>query len=264
MRGPNVQDWVQNYIDDNFSEQADDWKVTWAMFKQHLNNSFLDKGRTLLAQEKLEIIQQGPDTADDFFKKFEILLNDAGYQKDSPFVIRLIEKAVNGKTIDQIYGSRKTRIEKYDEYKDTIISIDEMWRRRQEQKKARPWSTWWGRDTQKTNSTKTNTPPPPPPPATADRRDGTGIIFGGAGRPMDLDKARAERRCFTCGQKGHISRYCPHKGQTVVRQTIVEDTGTSNQRPAGAATIIRQAFMGLGNEERAALARELGFVLPPQ
>ena len=139
-----------------------------------------------------------------------------------------------------------------------------MWRRRQEQKKARPWSTWWGRDTQKTNSTKTNTAPPPPPPATADRRDGTGIIFGGAGRPMDLDKARAERRCFTCGQKGHISRYCPHKGQTVVRQTIVEDTGTSNQRPAGAATIIRQAFMGLGNEERAALARELGFVLPPQ
>ena len=108
MRGPNVQDWVQNYIDDNFSEQADDWKVTWATFKQHLNNSFLDKGRTLLAQEKLEIIQQGPDTADDFFKKFEILLNDTGYQKDSPFVIRLIEKAVNGKTIDQIYGSRKT------------------------------------------------------------------------------------------------------------------------------------------------------------
>ena len=49
-----------------------------------------------------------------------------------------------------------------------------------------------------------------------------------------------------------------------VRQTIVEDPGTSNQRPVGAATIIRQAFMGLGNEEQAALARELGFVLPPQ
>ena len=105
MRGPNVQDWVQNYIDNNFSKQADNWNVTWAMFKQHLNDSFLDKGRTLLAQEKLEIIQQGMDTADNFFKKFEILLNNAGYKKNNPFVIRLIKKAVNGKTIDQIYGS---------------------------------------------------------------------------------------------------------------------------------------------------------------
>ena len=45
MRGSNIQDWVQNYIDNNFSEQADNWKVTWAIFKQHPNNSFLDKGR---------------------------------------------------------------------------------------------------------------------------------------------------------------------------------------------------------------------------
>ena len=73
-----------------------------------------------------------------------------------------------------------------------------MWRQHQEQKKAHPWSTWWEKDTQKANNTKTNTTPPPLlPPATTDRRDGMGIKFGGTGDPMDLDKAQAERRCFT-------------------------------------------------------------------
>ena len=81
---------------------------------------------------------------------------------------------------------------------------------------------------------------------------------------MDLDKARAERLCFRCGQKGHISKVCPNKGQPAVRQVAIGDTETNNRPLPGNATVIRQAFMGLGNEERAALAKELGFVLPLQ
>ncbi|KAF5338099.1 hypothetical protein D9757_015441 [Collybiopsis confluens] len=111
MRGMIVQDWVQNYYNNHFDELTEEWNVTWALFKQALNDAVLDQGRVLMAQEKLEAVQQGSDTVDNFFKKFESLITEAGYQKNSPFTIRMIKKAVNSRTIDQIYGSHKDRIE---------------------------------------------------------------------------------------------------------------------------------------------------------
>jgi hypothetical protein len=233
MQGTKVKGWVQNYSDDHFNDTNETWDVSWKDFKDALNAAFLDKGRVQNAQERLEHLRQETKTAEEFFNEFEILLHDTGYKKDDPYVIRLIEMNVNQKIIDQIYGSRTDRIEKYDDYKNVIISIDDMWKRRQEGKKR-----WWNCGGQATSTTMTK-------PAVAmpvDRKDTSGMVFGGAGKPMELDKAKQEGRCFQCGQQGHIKRNCP--------QTK--------------AAIVRQAFMGLEGEERDALAKLLGFVNPSQ
>ena len=250
MRGGTVTDWVQNYYDTHFDEILESWSVSWMEFKAALIDAFTNKGQALMAQEKLEAIQQGSDSADDFFKKFKALLTNAGYDKDAPYVIRLIEKAVDAKTIDQIYGSRMTRIDDYKTYKSTIISIDEMWRRRKEQKKGgghRGWGQWNGNQqtTKSTNTPQTTTAKPPHTPQTqGDRKDGTGTTFGGTGRPMDLDAARRQGQCFNCGERGHISRECPKKKNRFQQ--------------------VRGLSVEMTDEERLQLATEWGFIPAPQ
>ena len=39
---------------------------------------------------------------------------------------------------------------------------------------------------------------------------------------MDLSQAKSQGLCFTCHQKGHISRNCPQKRRTMVRQMLGE------------------------------------------
>ena len=53
-----------------------------------------------------------------------------------------------------------------------------------------------------------------------------GTTFGGQGQPMDLSQAKSQGLCFTCHQKGHISRNCPQKRRTMVRQMLGEMSET--------------------------------------
>ena len=39
---------------------------------------------------------------------------------------------------------------------------------------------------------------------------------------MDRSQAKSQGLCFTCHQKGHISRNCPQKRRTMVRQMLGE------------------------------------------
>ena len=39
---------------------------------------------------------------------------------------------------------------------------------------------------------------------------------------MDLSQAKSQGLCFTCHQKGHISRNCPQKHKAMVRQMLGE------------------------------------------
>ncbi|SJK99893.1 uncharacterized protein ARMOST_03204 [Armillaria ostoyae] len=44
-----------------------------------------------------------------------------------------------------------------------------------------------------------------------DAGSGRWTTYGGAGQPMNIDRLRAEGRCFRCKEKGHLGKDCPKK-----------------------------------------------------
>ena len=60
-------------------------------------------------------------------------------------------------------------------------------------------------------------------------KTGTGITYGGSGLKMDVDKAKVEGRCFSCGEAGHISRNCPKK-KVRVRVTTQEEQENQTEK----------------------------------
>ncbi len=61
-------------MDQNFSKSKEEWRVSWAQFKEHLKEWFVDSNLARDAQDQIEQLRQGQDTTKDFFQKFEILI----------------------------------------------------------------------------------------------------------------------------------------------------------------------------------------------
>ena len=70
----------------------------------------------------------------------------------------------------------------------------------------------------------------------SERCDATGVVYGGQGRPMDLDRQRGRRTmpliCYNCKEEGHLTRDCPNpRVDKVVRlQTMLEDQGLTEEQ----------------------------------
>ena len=65
----------------------------------------------------------------------------AQYNRTDMFVVKQLERIVNPKIIVQIFRIDWQLPIGYDAWKETIIAIDEMWKRRKESQKA--WGTSW-------------------------------------------------------------------------------------------------------------------------
>ncbi|EGO04193.1 hypothetical protein SERLA73DRAFT_148812 [Serpula lacrymans var. lacrymans S7.3] len=197
-------------------ERSDAGEITllesWAHFERTLKDHFADTHEEERARYEIIYKKQGTLTAQEFFVKFEELRRRAGYdtRRNEQFLITLIRNNINGPLIKQIIYSGNVPTT-YIEWKTRIVTNDQLWRDQIENERMLRGSTNGssgtgnrgpnGRYQEKgASERKTET--------VEAKRDGTGTLYTGAGKEMELDKQkfRSEGRCFKCGEKGHRAR----------------------------------------------------------
>ena len=219
MKEGSANEWAQNYTDSHLDD--DNWG-TFDNFLKLLRQAFGDPNEAKDAQHRLESFKQGTLTASEFFAKFEIYRRKAKYltKKENvhgghdDYLIAVLERNLDPSLIRRIYAG-DTVPSSYETYKDKVLSVYAMEQRFRSLnlRPARPIPPMpVNRSlppqpliTTSTQPTSTSTP------HSGDRKDSTGITFGGAGQPMQIDREEARKRglCFRCGQPGHRSFSCP-------------------------------------------------------
>lgn len=181
-----------------------------------INSLFKDKNEETNAQIKLNSLKQSDfRTLEEFFQHFEIYFQTCGYDKHHKYLIELMQRAVKPEIVRGVFmrGGAIT----YEDWKEKALA----WYTMEEQLKLIEKGSKYSSQRVFNNSGGGQ--------GVVEKKDRTGVTFGGSGQPMDLDKAKSLGLCFHCGQKGHLARYCPKK-QTQIRQ-LTEETEEKREMP---------------------------------
>jgi hypothetical protein len=201
MKGGAAGPWAKKMIDEKITLPSSSWP-NWDDFKKELQAVFQDHTAIQKAHDKLEYLWQGEKhTIDAFFVLFNTLCNECKLTNDEQ-CIYLMERAVRRKYIDQIVTT-KDKPTTYADYKKEVLCIARYHKQRDKQLRFKHRRTHFFSNMPKTNKPRSQ------PSQTQDRRTGTGVIFGGQGKVMDIDTARQQNRCCNCGKVGHFKRNWP-------------------------------------------------------
>ncbi|KAI0800170.1 hypothetical protein C8Q74DRAFT_1444135 [Fomes fomentarius] len=182
-------------------------------FWDELDKYFVDPNLAKTAQARLEKCYMGNREANDFFQDFEELVLQAGFKTTDAHVLDILQRNARTSIIQTIYASGNEPTN-YDAWKLRIKNIDTLWHKGQIIMRgthtANPHPSSRNSTSTHNNSHPTPCPPAPAPQVTATtpapavtRRDGTGVMYGGRGEPMDLDHA-----CVKCGKKKSEAGLC--------------------------------------------------------
>lgn len=271
MQGGTAGDWAEAFL-----ESVDFMTADWESFQQRVIKQF-SRDRHSDSLQKLRELKQGNMSVREFRTRFEMYAARAGYgaldeqlNAQSVILIDYLDEALQRRVLDAVWN-REVVPTRYTDYMRIAENIDENQRKHYQRQKN-------------LGSSQPHKPAPKPqtqsqaPAASSqtqaprrDYRDGTGTTFGGAGQPMNLDRARKEGLCFNCHQKGHLLRDCPMPKQPrQVRgvSTDLPDEKDDKPKPSSAqadslpdgmderiARVVESSFMKLVKGFQAAQAK---------
>ena len=205
-----IVNWIRSDLPNNFDNKS------YAQFTSILAGLFEDPTERQTAMAKLDTLKQGGKGLVEFIAEFDLLVVTAGYKlpDHKEFLCHMFRTKINSRISDQLYN-RGVAMDDYNNLKIEAIKADASNKARDNERRLQGISVGKGRPFSTT-----------PVASASATKTSTGTTFGGQGQPMDLSQAKSQGLCFTCHQKGHISRNCPQKRRTMVRQMLGEMTET--------------------------------------
>ncbi|EKM52938.1 uncharacterized protein PHACADRAFT_197374 [Phanerochaete carnosa HHB-10118-sp] len=190
------------------------------------------------AYDRLQAMQMGMLSAQEFFSKFELCAFQANihdFEKHFQELKLLLERALRADIIQLLYNLSEEILTTYALYKQRVARIDlnqQQYHRRNLQSQQQGQFQPQQQQTQSAPRAQANVAAPTANAPIQTRRDGTGVTFGGRGQLMELDQ-------------GHISQNCPNRQQAqqvrVAKTPVVPTTNTFtplaslNEAPAATA-----------------------------
>lgn len=204
-----ASDWVRNWKKRNLTNGVLSTTYTFDSLIRELESAFKDQNLAQIAHAKLTSTHQGKATLTEFFQRFELLAEQAGYSPNNAttvyhaFLIELLEGLVNQDIVQQMYLGGTALPTTYQTFKERLTQIDANRQRGKIRGNRQVFHTF---------HTPTSTPNHQPPSTVQGTVPNLVKSLADGPVPMDIDR-QGQRgrpyRCYNCGKFGHLKKDCP-------------------------------------------------------